>query len=249
MKYLFINIYFLFCFQVLTFSQTEIFLKYITHTESYELIGETIPAVIETTYIWLLKDKGRIDFGRTESFIIEKEKIYKLSHIDQTYQEYNVQEIGNDFIIFEEGSSQDFELDEELDEDFEESGFAKMMLRVDAEVEITNEKKNINKWNCRKYTLELMLPIGKISSEVWVSQDIKTNYDLYRKLNNGFLLQTPGFDKILKELEKINGIHVLKNSTSEAMGQIVISLEELIEFQENIKESNVYKIPIGYLKD
>ena len=85
-------------------------------------------------------------------------------------------------------------------------------------------------------------------SEVWASEDIKIDYELYRSLTFSLLGQTQGVEDMMKEMEKIKGIVVLSSGSMSMMGTDVKSTQELVEVAEKSAPGGTYDIPGGYKK-
>ena len=122
------------------------------------------------------------------------------------------------------------------------------MFKMDVVVQKTNEKKKIGKWNCQKYIQKIDMGMGNMTSEIWTSTDIKINEELYAQYSAAMMAQMPGvgqnMEKIMNELKKIKGVHVLTTQTNKMMGQSFKSSTELIEYKEGKAPAGVDK----YLK-
>ena len=58
----------------------------------------------------------------------------------------------------------------------------------------------------------------------------------------------PGFENILKELKKINGVIVYQVAKTKAMGSEVGSTTEVLECGEKDSPAGTYDLPAGYKK-
>jgi hypothetical protein len=94
--------------------------------------------------------------------------------------------------------------------------------------------------------------MGTINSEIWATQEIKFDGDLYAKYSAGMLAQMPGMTQnisaIMQEVEKIKGVHVYSKQTTTMMGQSMKSSVELLEFKEGKAPIGVFDLPSGYKK-
>jgi len=132
----------------------------------------------------------------------------------------------------------------------DKEGFKQMMgkmMQMDIKVTKTNEKKKIGKWNCQKYIQTMNLGVGKMTSEIWATEDIKIDMDLYTKFSAGMMAKMPGISqnmgKIMEELKKIKGVHVLTEQTMNMMGQDMKSSNQLLEFKNAKAPAKVFKLP------
>ena len=124
------------------------------------------------------------------------------------------------------------------------------MMQFNVKVEEKNERKKIGKWNCQKYIQTIEMVMGTINSEIWATQDIKIDKELYAKYSAGMLAQMPGMSQnisaVMQEIKKINGVHVYSEQTIIMMGQSMKSSVELMEFKEDKAPINIFDLPAGY---
>ena len=84
--------------------------------------------------------------------------------------------------------------------------------------------------------------------EIWATEDVKIDYELYRNLAFSIMGQTPGIEDMMKEMEKIKGIVVLQEGTMSMMGTDVKSTQELLEVSDKSAPAGTYEVPSGYKK-
>jgi hypothetical protein len=226
----------------------DVYIKQKRHTDAFEVMGQAQPEKDEITVMWMSKDKGRIDMREGQSMIIRLDKniMYFLDHAKMTYSEMPFGDISE--IIL--GAIPESELSEEERKEAEKfmKGIASTMMKAEAEVTDTGEKQKIKGWNCRKYIMKVKMMMATSTAEIWATEDIKINYELYRTLGSAVISKQPGFQEMFEEMKKIKGIAVLTTSASSAMGAEVKSTEELIEVKEKSAPSGTYEIPTGYTK-
>jgi len=87
------------------------------------------------------------------------------------------------------------------------------------------------------------------TSEIWATEDIKVNTDLFRTLGFSIMAKQPGFDKAFEEMKKIKGVSVLTTSTSSVMGAKIKSTQELLEVKEAKAPAGIYDVPVSYKKE
>ena len=228
--------------------RADVYIKQKRHTDAFEVMGQTQPEKDEITVIWMSKDKGGIDMGEDKSMIIRLDKniMYFLDHPKMTYAEMPF----GDLSEILSSAIQESELSEEERKEAEKfmKGITSTMMKAEAEVTDTGEEQKIKGWNCRKYIMKVKIMMATSTAEIWATEDIKINYELYRTLGSAVISKQPGFQEMLEEMKKIKGIAVLTTSTSSAMGAEVKSTEELIEVEEKSAPSGTYEIPSGYAK-
>ena len=234
--------------------QADTYIKRKRHTDSYKVMGKTVPAKDEIIITWMAKDKGRIDTGDDNSMIIRLDKnlIYSLDYTTMSYVEMPIGGISK---MFSGAFTEEMEKEEVTEEDkkrAEEIGdFMKDLtsdtMQTKTKITDTGEKKIIRGWKCRKYILEMDTGMGITTSEIWATEDIKIDYNLYAKISNAMMFKEGGWQED-KELKKIKGIEVLSIISTEMMGFKYYMTDEILEVKEKPAPSNIYEIPKGYVK-
>lgn len=237
----------LICVVVPLVLQADVYIKQKSHTDAYKVMGKTQPAKDEIIVMWMGKDKGRINQGEETSTIIRLDKniMYIIDHTKKTYTEMPFSALSD---IISSSIEKSGLSEEEKGQAKKFMGFAKGMMKVEAKVTETGEEKKIKGWNCRKYIMKMKIMMMASTSEIWATEDIKINYDLFRTLGFSIMAKQPGFEKVYEEMKKIKGISVLTTSTSSVMGAEVKSAQELVEVKEAKAPSGFYEIPNGYKK-
>jgi hypothetical protein len=132
-------------------------------------------------------------------------------------------------------------------------GFMKKMMKMEIKVEPANEQKQIGQWLCRKYLQTMKMTAGSTESEIWASEDIHINTELYTKFSAALMASLPGFYKMLKDImnecEKIKGIVVFERTTSKMMGKHYETTEELLEVKDVDAAADLFAVPAGYKKE
>ncbi|MBN1569113.1 MAG: DUF4412 domain-containing protein [Acidobacteria bacterium] len=225
-------------------ANAEIYIKQTRHTDPFTVMGQTQPEKNETIVTWLAKDRARIDTGEeTSVIVIPAENIMRtLKHEDMTYMETPL-DSQNVFGAIPEGKQS-----EEAKKALEMAGeIAKgFMQSIEVKVTETGETKRIKNWNCRKYLVEMSMPLGKSRSTTWATEDIHVNQQLYRMASNAGMAAQQGFQKIIKEMQKIKGVIVYQETKGEAMGSEVRTVEEVVELSEKPAPAGAFGVPRGY---
>ncbi len=231
-------------------ANAEIYMKQKRHTDETKVMGKTQPAKDEIVITWLGKDRARLDHDQDKSTIIllDKNVIISLDHTKMTYTEM---QIGEWEKTMEESANKQAKTDQDKEGAQKALGFLKglkSLIKFETKVTETNETKMIKDWSCRKYILKANMPMVKITSEIWATEDIRVDFNLYRKISNAMLAGMPGMQESLKEMEKIKGVMVYSESSGSAMGADVKSTEELLEITGKAASAGAYEIPKGYVK-
>jgi hypothetical protein len=188
------------------------------------------------------------DQDKSTIILLDKNVIISLDHAKMTYTEM---QIGEWEKSIEESVNKEAKTDEDKEGAKKALGFLKglkSLIKFETKVTETNETKRIKEWNCRKYILKANMAMVKTTSEIWATEDIRVDPNLYRKISNAMLAGMPGMQESLKEMEKIKGVMVYSESTGSAMGTSVRSTEELLEIGDKTAPAGAYEIPKGYVK-
>jgi hypothetical protein len=218
-----------------------------THTDGMAVMGQEQPAQDEIQKVWITKNKIKSTTGDKAVFmLLDESKMIILNHEDKTYIEMPMG-AGNMMDKAMEGKSSE--------EKKEMEGFmqmAKGMMKFEIIVTPTSETKKINKWDCKKYKQEVKMGMGPIVSEVWATEELEMDYELFAKFSTAMMAMQPGFsdsfDKAMNELKKIKGIPVFTKTTMNMMGMQMNSTQELIEFKKGVAPKGTFDIPKGYKK-
>lgn len=234
-------------------ARADIYMKQKVHTSAFKIMGQSQPEKDAISVFWMGENKSRTDQEAGTSTILlgDKKILYIIDHNKKTYAEMPL-----DFEkMFDEAAAAGAAEDPEKAEAMKKMpGFMKGMMKgvmgnMSAKVTETDETKKIGTWNCRKYLIEMDMGMaGKTNSEAWATEDLKINYSLYFTSANAMLASQPGFDKIVKEMQKVKGVIVYSTAKTNVMGADMTSTTELLECSEKAAPAGNYEIPAGYTK-
>ena len=231
-----------------TVARADYYIKQTKHTDAFTVMGQTQPAKDETNVTWISKTMGRFDNGDETTVIVDpaKKVMYWLNHSEKTYSEMPLL-MGDILDKMVETASED--ADEEGKAMAEQMGkLAGSMMEMDIKVTKTQETKKIEKWNCRKYLLEIKMAMGGATAESWATTDVKIDPNLYWMTANAMMAGQPGFEEGFKEMQKIEGVIVYQETKTKAMGAEVKSVDKVVDIQEKAAPAGTYSIPSGYKK-
>ena len=218
-----------------------------THTDGMAVMGQQQPAEDVVQKVWITKNKIKSESNDQTVFIfLDESKMIVLNHEDKTYME----------MPMGAGNMMDKAMEDKSAEEKEEMQglmqMAKGMMKFEITVTPTSESKKINKWNCKKYNQEVKMGMGPINSEVWATEELEMDYDVYAKFSTAMMAMQPGFsdsfDKAMIELKKIKGVPVFTKTTMNMMGMQMNSTQELLEFKTVTAPKGTFDIPKGYKK-
>lgn len=234
------------CAAGLSVARADAYLKQIRTTEASEVMGQQVPASTQTSELWFSDKAARMDSGDGNSVILSAEGnvVYMLDHQAKTYTEIPLDQAGLMAAMTPEGAS---------DEDAEAAEMMKqmvasMMANTQVTVTPTEERKKFREWSARKYLVEIKMPMGTANSEVWASPEVRIDMRLFQKLSMAMSGMMTDVDKMLKEMEKIDGMEVFNSTVAEIMGSKVKTTSELIEYAQKPAPAGAYALPQGYTK-
>jgi hypothetical protein len=230
-------------------ASADIMLKQKHHTDSYQVMGNKMPAKDTIETIWMTKDGFKSD-GPDNSMIfrIDKNTVYIIEKKDRTYMEQSLNAVGK---AMEDALSQNGMSAEDKKA---MNAMMKNMMQFKLTINETNETKKINNWNCRKYDMRLDSAMGPSLSTIWATQDIKIDQALFSKFKALSMSMTSqagmkdSFEKAQKEYSKIKGISVLTTTSTNIMGTQMKSSVELLEYKDGKAPAGILDIPAGYKK-
>src|SRR4030042_4679625 len=208
----------------------DVYMKQKTHTDGFTMMGQNQPATDEIQNIWMGNNR-LANHSEKQSIIVLVDKgiQYFVNHEKRTYVQAPLN-VGEAILS---------EMDKQAD-DAEQAEAMKNMMQGMAQMTVTitptADTKKIGLWNCKKYNQELTTFMGPMRSEVWASEDIKLDMNLYSKLTQAMFSMMPGMaenqQKMMAEFKKIKGVVVLNSSANTIMGQTIKSFQELLEVKE-----------------
>jgi hypothetical protein len=232
--------------------QADVYMKQKKHTDAITIMGQTQPAKDEVEQIWMTGKGIRNDGAKTSMImLIDEKKIIMIDHDKKTYTEMPMN-IGQMMSAAAKQEGMDEEETEEAAQANEAmmQGMMQGMMKMEAKVQPTAETKKINNWLCKKYILDMKTFMGPMTTEIWASEDLKVDKELYAKYTTALMSLMPGMqsgtESVMKEMEKIRGVQVSSITKYEMAGQPITSSTELIEYKEGTAPTSLFKIPAGY---
>lgn len=226
-------------------AQADIFMQEKHHTDAFQMMGQAQPAKDTLQSIWITKDCMRNDSADSSVLVrLDKQRIYLIDHVQKTYGELPLN--------FEKAMQEMGVAKMPKEQQQAMAQMMKQMMKVSITVTETPEQKKIKTWNCRKYIQKMNTAMGPVTTEVWATQDLKTDYDLFAKYQAVMMSLQPGLrdalSQVMKEARKIKGVTVQTKTTSTMMGTTMKSSTELMEYKEGKAPATINGIPAGYKK-
>ncbi len=211
-----------------------VIMKQSVKTDAFEIMGQTRPAqeMIQTIYIG--ESRMRADNEKVSMIIyLDDQKMMMLNHEKKTVTE----------IPLQFGQSM-------KDSDSEKAKSMQNMLQMSLKITPTDQTRTIDNRTCRKYLQVVETGMGKMESEMWVTDELKMDYQKYAKFMAAMMAKQPGMKQsvsdMLEEMKKINGVAVLSVSKNTIMGTQVQSTTRLLEFKRKDIPSGTFDVPNEY---
>ena len=212
----------------------DIYMKRVIHTDPITMGGQTQPASDDTTEIWLSKDAAYTSTPNGNVLVrADKHVMYYMNPEAKTYFEIPMSLLG---------------ASKEAIDSMPANPMAAMMGSVTMTVTPTEETKKIGDWNAKKYNVQLNLGFGVSNSEYWTTEDLDADHDIMTAATTAAMSMLPGYEDIVKEVGKIEGVLVESSTEVSMMGAVVKSYDKLIDFSKKNAPAGTFEIPEGYTK-
>lgn len=204
-----------------------------SHTDAFQMMGQTRPAQDVTITYWIGDDRALRDDGE-RGFLLrgDRKELYVLDHQAETY---SVIDLPVDFASLVPPESRE-QMEQML-----------QAMEMTATVTPTDERREINGWQARRWDVHLENRMGMtVDSEVWVTDAIDADAESLRRLTRAFASLQPGGGGAVEEILKIEGVPVLTETRMAGMGGSTSSREELVAASQEEAPPGTYEVPEGY---
>lgn len=221
----------------------DIFMKQQHHTDGFQMMGRNQPPRDFVQKIWMTADKARSD-AEGHSIIVRLDKgvSYLLDHTRKAFTELPM------------GAGQSGSSRTEGRMSKEQRGamdrMAESMKNTTIRISDTGETKKIGEYRCRKYLQQIDSVMGPVTSEIWATQDLKMDTDLYARFSFALMASQPGgreaMNANIAEIKKIRGVPVQSLSTTRMRDTEMKTRVDLVEYREEPAPADLFDIPPGY---
>jgi len=229
---------------VSTLAQADVYMKQKKHTGGMQVMGQQRPAEDVVEEIRITDTGFRSDNPKNSVIMLvegKTTKIIMINHEDKSYMEMPMNMGDMMSKMAKDAGAEDMAAMQNM---------MKGMMKMDATVTATGEKKKIKGWNCEKYILTLNTFMGVFTNEIWATEDLKMDMDVYAQFSSAMMTAMPGMQDavsgIMEEMKKIKGVQVLSTLTQNIMNQTVTSATELLEFKNEKAPAGWDNLPTGY---
>ncbi|MGQ9659289.1 MAG: DUF4412 domain-containing protein [Thermochromatium sp.] len=125
-----------------------------------------------------------------------------------------------------------------------------MMEQTRVKVEPTDETREINGWNCRKYRVA-KTGVMEIEQEIWATEDVDLDLERYTDLMRlsgpeGLLGDSEAARAQRAEMQKIKGYPILTTSRMQLMGTNMESETEVRVIRREPMAASLFEVPADY---
>jgi hypothetical protein len=230
---------FLFCLLMLVASgQADTFMKQVNNTDAVEMMGQKQPARSDTSTAWYTTDKAcMIDSkGNTVVYRADEGVMYLIDHNKKTYAEVPLTWLSDAAAEAKDSAAA------------ETAGPMGGMMKFEVSVTPTEETKQIKDWDTRKYTIEVDMGVGKVTTDTWTTSDIEIDASAFMAMNNAQMAIFEDFAEGMEQMTKVEGVPVSSSTEVMMMGSKMTSSTELLEVADKEAPDGIYDVPEGYEK-
>jgi len=172
----------------------DVFMKQVMHQDAVEMMGQKQEAADDTIMIWMKPGQACVNMPEKQAFIsdLEKDLCYVVDHKGKAYAELPLDSDKRMEVLAGEDGAEMMAM------------MKQMMSSITVEVTPTEETKTIGDWKTKKYLVITKLPMGSVTSEIWVDESKKHDLEVYNKTKS-LLCPFPGMTKFLKKCRKSKG--------------------------------------------
>ncbi|MGD9344596.1 MAG: hypothetical protein PVH84_01955 [Candidatus Aminicenantes bacterium] len=231
-KYAAVFTVFFFCATV--FVNADVYIKQQTHTDAFEVMGQSQPAKDVINHMWLADNK-MASLSEDQSFIIdlEKSKVFWMNSQNKTYIEMDLP----------------LDISKYLPEQA-----AQMMsnMNISVAVQPTDVTETIAGKTCKKYDVTMtimMMMTMEMKMKVWATEDVPFDWKKFQdKMIQMFSPTMPLGEEALNAFKQIEGWQMRSEMTMNMMGADMKTVQEVVEITEKDAPAGTYTVPEGYTK-
>jgi hypothetical protein len=216
------------------FVQADVYIKQNTHTDAFEMMGQSQPAKDVINNMWLADNK-MASLSEDQSFIIDLEnnKVFWMNTQNKTY----------------------IEMDLPLDiSKYLPDQAAEMManMNITVAVQPTDATETIAGKTCKKYDVTMtimMMMTMEMKMKVWATEDVPFDWQKFQdKMIQMFSPTMPLGEDALNAFKQIKGWQMRSEMTMNMMGTNMKTVQEVLEISEKDAPDGTYTVPEGYTK-
>jgi hypothetical protein len=216
------------------FVHADVYIKQNTHTDAFEVMGQSQPAKDVINHMWLADNK-MASLSEDQSFIIDLEKnvVFWINGQKKSYIQM------------------DLPLD--ISKYLPEQAAAMMTnMNISVDVQPTGATESISGKTCEKYDVTMtiiMMMTMEMKMKIWATEDVPFDWRKFQdKMIQMFSPTMPLGEDALNAFKQIKGWQMRSEMTMNMMGTDMKTLQEVLEITEKNAPAGTYTVPEGYTK-
>lgn len=212
----------------------DVYIKQNTHTDAFEMMGQSQPAKDVINHMWLADNK-MASLSEDQSFIIDLEsnKVFWMNSQNKTYIEMDLP----------------LDISKYLPEQASEM-MANMNISV--AVQPTGVTESIAGKTCEKYDVTMtimMMMTMEMKMKIWATEDVPFDWKKFQdKMIQMFSPTMPLGEEALNAFKQIKGWQMRSEMTMNMMGTDMKTVQEVMEITKKDAPAGTYAVPDGYTK-
>ena len=212
--------------------QADTLLTLKSHQDAFEFQGQSQEAQDGTVEMWI----GETAISRdddTSRVVVTADKLYLIDHASKTY---SVLDLPVDLAsLLPEGMAA------QLDQ-------MRGQMTLEADVEATDETKEVGEWTARRYDVTLSNKAGlTVDQVIWASEEVGVDAASYNRLTGTLAELQPGGAGWVSELAAMKGFPVLRETTMHLGPEVAVTtIEELVSVERKDAPAGTFAPPDGY---
>jgi len=243
--------------------QADDYLTQVSHTDPITMMGQTQPATTDTSEIWMSDNKAHMT--NKLGYVILRADLGMMYIVNSSTGTYAELPLG----VAAEQSAESAKMMEAMKDSGQSEKMAEMMKEmegnpeaakmmeamkgmmggtdegssmVSAKVTPTNETKKIGDWDTRLWVMDMKVMMANTTQKIWATKDIDIDYEKFQDLGGAMASAMPGFENIVNEMKKIEGVPVLTESETKVMGTSITQTTEVIDYQDKTAPDGIYEL-------
>ncbi len=214
----------------------------VTRSEPMSLPGQSVPAQTDTVTLWLGPGIARRD-NASGTFLVDATRglLAQVDHASRTWTVRTAAQVRDQLAALADttGGAPRATSRDQLER-------LRSLLRVAVRVTDTGEEQEIDGHRCRRWVVEQQLGRQRITTEVWLTDQLDVDHALLHQATRPALAALPGGEQALQELSRLQGVPVRSTSIIRALGRRGRTETELLEVARETVPPAHFAPPAGY---
>lgn len=208
----------------------DIYIKTITHTDAFSMMGKSQPAKDEVMEQWV-GDKKMVNKTGDKIMILDmgKSLMYIVNPKEKTYVE----------------TALPLDMAKLLPP---EAASMMSMMKVSVKVTPNGQTRKVNAWNCTGYDVDMNMMMMNMKMKVWATTEVPFDWQMFAKMYANVSKLQFMDEAAVAELMKIKGYQVATEMSMDMMGSQMKVSSQVAEISKKTPPAGIYEVPAGYTK-